>query len=328
MGTSLATLASRPGRRPAATIALLLLLLAGCDAAAGTPVHPVEGLLILTKGDSARLDLLAAKRDPEKSVAIRLPLPADDITSISAGDDGVLVASTADGDIATSDPVDPRGSAADIAGLEWTPVEATDEDGAVLAGPARFAVWDPGGGRFAALGGDLQGGADRTLLLVDPGDGRLTTIDLKRPLLSGPPVWLDASRLALLSSTPSDLAPIVVDTTSGKVTNGPAGDRRLATSADGSVIATSAGEGAPVVLRSSKGWLADDGTSIGSVELPDGFTEAISLALDATGDRLAIVWRAEDGTARADVHDGTDGWRRVWSEPLAGTAAAAVAWLR
>ena len=83
-----------------------------------------------------------------------------------------------------------------------------------------------------------------------------------------------------------------------------------------------------MVLRSSKGWLADDGTSIGSVELPDGFTEAISLALDATGDRLAIVWRAEDGTARADVHDGTDGWRRVWREPLAGTASAAVAWLR
>ena len=154
-----------------------------------------------------------------------------------------------------------------------------------------------------------------SLLLVDPGDGKLTTIDLKRPLLSGPPVWLDAGRLALLSSDPSELAPIVVDTTSGKITKGPAGDRRLATSADGKVIATSAGEGAPVVLRSSKGWLADDGTSIGSVEVPDGFTEAISLALDATGDRLAIVWRAEDGTARADVHDGTDGWRRVWSEP-------------
>ena len=187
MGTSLATLASRRGRRSAATLALLLLLLAGCDAAAGTPVHPVEGLLVLTKGDPARLDLLAGKRDPEKSVAIGLPLPADDITSVSAGDDGVLVASTADGDLATSDPVDPRGSAADIAGLEWTPVEATDEDGAALTGPARFGAWDPDGGRFAALGGELQGGADLSLLLVEPGDGRLTKIDLKRPLLSGPP---------------------------------------------------------------------------------------------------------------------------------------------
>ena len=123
-------------------------------------------------------------------------------------------------------------------------------------------------------------------------------------------------------------APIIVDVTDGKISKGPAGERRLATSVDGSVIAASAGAGAPVVVRSTKGWLADDGTSIGSVEVPDGFTEAVSIALDAKGDRLAIVWRAEDGTARADVHDGTDGWRRVWSEPVAGTAAAAVAWLR
>jgi hypothetical protein len=212
--------------------------------------------------------------------------------------------------------------------LEWTPVDAKDDAGVALAGPARFATWDPGGGRFAALGGDLPGGGDATLLLVDTGSGKLTTIDLERPLLAGPPVWLDAGRVALLTGSPSEPAAIVVDVTNGKISAGPAGDRRLATSADGKVIATAAGAGAPVVLRSSKGWLADDGTSIGSVEVPDGFTEAISLALDETGDRLAIVWRAEDGTARSDVHDGTDGWRRVSSEPVAGTAAAAVAWLR
>ena len=320
MGTSRAMLASRPGRRATATLGLLLLL-TGCAADAGTPAQPVEGLLVLTKGDPAGLAVLAARRDPAETVAIGLPLPAGDTTWVSAGDDGVLIGSTAEGAVATSDPVDPRGSAADIAGLEWTPVEATDDAGDGLPA-ARFATWDPGGGRFAALGGDLPGGGDVTLLLVDPRAGKLATIPLERPLLPGPPVWLDAGRLVLVTGTPSEPATIIVDVTDGKISKGPAGERRLATSVDGSVIAASAGAGAPVVLRSTKGWLADDGTSIGSVEVPDGFTEAVSIALDATGDRLAIVWRAEDGTARADVHDGTDGWRRVWSEPVAGTAAA------
>ena len=89
------------------------------------------------------------------------------------------------------------------------------------------------------------------------------------------------------------------------------------------MIATSAGPGAPVVLRSTKGWLTDDGTSIGSVEVPEGFVEATALALDATGRRLAIVWLHEDGTTQCDVHDGDDGWRRVLSHT--GNVAA---WLR
>jgi hypothetical protein len=327
MGFSLATLASRPGRRTAATLALLLPLLAGCDAAAGTPVQPVEGLLVLTRDQVADLAVLAAKEDPGEAVAIRLPLPTSDTTWISAGDGGVLVASTAQGQVATSDPVDPRGSAADIAGLEWTPLEATGSDGLPLS-EARFAAWDPGGDRVAALSGDLPGGGDMTLFIIDARSHTMTRIPLEQPLLPGPPVWLDAGRLALVTGSPSEPATIVVDAAEGKVTKGPAGGRRLATSADGKVIATSAGAGAPVVIRSSKGWLADDGTSIGAVEVPDGFTEAVSVALDATGDRLAIVWRAEDETARSDVHDGTDGWRRVWSEPVSGAARAAVAWLR
>ena len=38
--------------------------------------------------------------------------------------------------------------------------------------PASFPTWDPGGRRFAALGGDLAGGGDMHLLLVDPGEGK------------------------------------------------------------------------------------------------------------------------------------------------------------
>ena len=75
-----------PVAAAAATLTLLLLLLAGCAADAGTPAQPVEGLLVLTKGDVANLAVLAARRDPSKTVAIGLPLPANDMTWISAGD--------------------------------------------------------------------------------------------------------------------------------------------------------------------------------------------------------------------------------------------------
>ena len=327
MRISLAPLASRSGRRTAAALALLLLF-SGCTADAGAPTQPAEGLLVLTGGDPASLVVLAGKKGDDQPIAIGLPLAARDTASVSAGAGGVLVGSTAGGDLATSDPVDPQGSAVDIAGLEWRPVEAKGDAGESIPTPARLATWDPTGRRFAALAGDLSGGGDITLILVIPGDAKLSTIALKRAVLAVPPAWIDANRLALVAGSAAGPAAIVVDTSSGKVTKGPAGDQRLASSADGSVIATSAGAGSPIVLRSSKGWLADDGTSVGSVDVPDGSTEAISVALDAKGERLAIVWLGADGTSRYDVHDGRDGWRRVLSQPLDGASVASVAWLR
>lgn len=319
MGIPLATPASRPGRRAAATLAVLLLI-TGCEAAAGGPEQRSEGLVTLSTGDGARLEVIATA--PDGAVAIGLPLPEDGATWISAGPDGVLVGSTSDGRLVTSDPVDPRGSAVDLAGLDWGPLKATTESGASLAEPASFPTWDPAGKRVAALGGDLADGAAVTLLILDPGEGKVTTVAPKQAV-TGPPAWLDSTRVALPTGTVTEPTSILVDTASGKVAKGPPGERRLATSADGAVIATSAGPGAPVVLRSTKGWLADDGTSIGSVEVPEGFLEATALALDATGRRLAIVWLHEDGTKQCDVHDGDDGWRRVLSH--GGNVAA---WLR
>ena len=319
MGISLATPASRPGRRAAATFAVLLLL-AGCQADAGAAEQPADGLLVLSLDGPGSLDVLATRPESDDAVAIELPLPEDGATSISAGRGGILVATTSDGRLVTSDPVDPHGSAIDVASLEWRRVQPKDESGASLPPRIWSATWDPSGRRFAALSGDR---GDQRLLLVDPAEGKLRIVSLDLALLGDAAAWLDDDRLALVHGSAQDPASSVLDTTDAKVAKGPSGERHLATSADGRVVATTAGPGTPVVLRSSKGWLDDDGTSIGAVEVPDGFSEATRLALDATGRRLAIVWLREDGTTESHVHDGTDGWRRVLT-----TRGGAVAWLR
>jgi len=319
MGIPLATPASRPGRRAAATLAVLLLL-SSCQADAGAAEQPADGLLVLSTDEPRSLDVLATKPESDGAVAIGLPLPADGASWISAGRGGILVAVTAKGRLVTSDPVDPGGSAVDVASLEWKRVEAKDDSGASLPPRIWSATWDPSGRRFAALSGDPGGYA---LLLVDPTEGKLTTIPLNMPLLGTHRSGWTPTGSRLLRGHPQTAASSVLDTTDGKISKGPTGELHLATSADGTVVATSAGPGKPVVLRSSKGWLADDGTSIGSVEVPEGFTEATRLALDATGRRLAIVWLREDGTTECHIHDGADGWRRVLT-----TRGGAVAWLR
>jgi hypothetical protein len=319
MGIPLATPASRPGRRAAAILAVLLLLSA-CQADAGTPEQPADGLLVLSTEEPRSLDVLATKSGSDGAVSIGLPLPEDGANWISAGRGGVLVATTSDGRLVTSDPVDPHGSAVDVASLEWRRVQAKDESGASLPPGIWSATWDPSGRRFAAFSGDR---GDYKLLLVDPTESKLTIIPLNMALRADAPAWLDDDRIALLQGHHRAPASSVVDTTDAKIRKGPSGELRLASSADGTVVATSAGAGKPVILRSAEGWLDDDGTSIGSVDVPEGFTEATGLALDATGRRLAIVWVREDGTTECHVHDGTDGWRRVLSHP-----ATAVAWLR
>ena len=81
-----------------------------------------------------------------------------------------------------------------------------------------------------------------------------------------------------------------------------------------------AGQGAPVVVRDTAGWLSGDGSSIASIDPAGDSTTAIAFALDATGQRLAIAWAAKDGAVTLAVHDGRSGWRRV-AQPKIGPAA-------
>ena len=146
--------------------------------------------------------------------------------------------------------------------------------------------------------------------------------------MAAPPVWIDGDRLVVVTGDAA--APDVDDRRHDdrRDVDGPAGARLLATSATGARIATMAAQGAPIVIRDTAGWLAGDGSSIGSIAPPSGSTTAIAFALDASGQRLAVAWAAEDGSVTLAVHDGRSDWRRVAQAKIGPATGAVVAWLR
>lgn len=87
-------------------------------------------------------------------------------------------------------------------------------------------------------------------------------------------------------------------------------------------------QGAPIVIHDMSGWLAGDGSSIASIQPPNGTTTAITFALDTAGQRLAIAWADKDGSVTLAVHDGRSGWRRVARPDIGSAKGAVVAWRR
>jgi len=254
--------------------------------------------------------------------AIPIALPVGDTTWVATGRADVLAAVLADGKMATSDPIS-LGKP-----LKWRPVKAVGPTGEKPKGPDYFATWDPDGGRFATLAGDLPAGDGIRLVLIDPSVGTAFEIPLDRPVVAAPPAWIDADRLLVVTGDAAEPIATIVDTTTGDLSDGPSGARLLATSANGRRIATMAEQGAPIVIRDTAGWLRGDGSSIASIAPPSGSSTAITFALDGSGQRLAIAWMAKDGTVTLAIHDGRSDWRRV-ARPDIGTArGAVVAWRR
>jgi hypothetical protein len=315
----------RPPRRKARRVrlgaAILLLAastaLAACadpDASSATP----NGLLALVgTGNGTTLTAWDAAGD-----ATDVDLPPGETTWISSGRANVLVATLAAGTTATSGPLHLDQAP------KWRPVAAKDLTGAKPAGPLSFATWDPDGGLFAALAGDLLASDPIRLVLIDPSVSTAFEIPLGRAVVAAPPAWIAVDRVVVVTGDAGSPTSAVVDTASGEVTDGPAGSRLIATSANGRRTATMAKQGAPVLVRDTAGWLAGDGSSIASIEPPGDSTTAIAFALDATGQRLAIAWAAGDGAVSIAVHDSASDWRRV-AEPRIGKArGAVVSWLR
>lgn len=315
--------ASRP--RSALGVALLLSCLlavaAGCSDSkpSGGQAAAADGLIVLarTADGTALLGWDGSSRN-----GTPITLPKSDATWISTGRADVLAAVLPQGTTATSDPVhlgDP---------LVWRPVKATDPTGKAPVGPLFFAMWDPSGGRYATLAGDLPGGGTVDVVLIDPSVSSAFEIPVDRPIVAAPPVWIEPDRLVVVTGDAAAPLAAIVDTTTGEIADGPSGDRLLAASGDGKRIATMAGQGDPVVVRDTAGWLAGDGSQLASIAPPTGSSTAIGFALDTSGERLVVAWAAEDGTVSLAVHDGGSDWRRVAQPTLDTASGAVVAWLR
>ena len=327
---------SRHARRRVRAAALGAVLAAAVAAVAGCGPEPadgraaIDGLLVLTADDGGRATLEAWSWVPSGGVdgsgaiaATAVATPGDGVAWVGSGRGRVLAATMLDGSLHTSDPLGRPGA------LAWRPVEAVDATGDPPPGPAWFATWDPEGGRFATIAGDLPGGGDVALTLIDPSTGSAFVIPLDRAVLPSAPAWIDGELVALVGGSTTEPLALLVDTTDGSVEAGPRTEPRFASSADGRVVAGAGAAGSAVVVRSTAAWLDGEGTAIGTIDAPKAEARATALALDADGDRLAIVWQGVDGGLRIDVHDGADGWRRVGSPALPpGSAGAVVAWAR
>jgi hypothetical protein len=314
---------SRPAfRRHALGAALILATTTALGACTGpkasADVTPA-GLIALV-GTANKTTLVGWDATGGDPIAITLPKGAT--TWIASGRSDVLAATLTDGKLATSDPVHLGKS------LAWRSVKALDPNGDIPPGPDYFATWDPEGGRFATLAGDLVAGDGITVVLIDPSVGTAFAIPIDRPVVAAPPAWIDGDRLVVVTGDAAAPIATIVDTTTSELKDGPSGARLLATSADGKRVATMAGQNAPVVIRDTAGWLSGDGSQIGSVAPPNGSTTAIAFALDPSGERLVVAWQADDGAVTLAVHDGQAGWRRVATPKIGAAKGAVVAWRR
>jgi len=304
-----------------AVCAALVVVAAACSnpGSSGTSADAPDGLIALV-ADGDRTTLVGWDGGGGEPIPIKLP--KGDVVWVATGLQDVLAAVRDDGTTATSDPVQ-LGKP-----LAWRNVDAKDPAGNVPPGPGYFAAWEPDGGRYAMLAGDLLAGEDIRVVLIDPAQASAFEIEIDQSVVAAPPVWLDDQRLVVVTGDAGSPLATIVDVETGDQTEGPSGDRLLATSADGKRVATMADQGSPIVIRDMAAWLAGDGSSIASIEPPGGSTTAITFALDTPGQRLAVAWAANDGSVTLAIHDGHASWRRVARPDIGSAKGAVVAWRR
>src|SRR3954469_20633014 len=172
--------------------AALVVVAASCTNPAGSTEGGVapNGLIALVT-DGATTKLVGWQSDATRPTPI--DLPKGNVVWVATGLQDVLAAVRDDGTSATSDPV------ALAKPLAWRNVQPKDPSGKTPAGPAYFAAWEPDGGRYAMLAGDLLAGEDIRVVLVDPGLSTAFEIALGQPAVAAPPVWIDDDRLVVVT---------------------------------------------------------------------------------------------------------------------------------
>ena len=278
------------------------------------PTPPTAGLVILA-GEPGAATLSVHDRAGTAG-SVELPDPAT--AWIAAGPGGRLVATLDDGTVEVSDRLVAGGQPA------WRP--ATDRGAELPPEPLRFATWAPGGARVAALAADFGASSRLTVTLIDPVAGATVLVPIPGEPVVAPLAWLDDNRLLVQT----DRGTVVVDTRSGDVAAGPPLDAPGGTSlstAPGSLVAVADPSGGAVEIRSLDRWLAGDaGDPLTRITAE---AEAGSIALTASGDRVAIVWQQIDRPGVLTVYRRADGWREAARATLPGESArAAIDWLR
>jgi hypothetical protein len=294
-------------------------VLGACSTGAPSAESAPDGLLALI-ADADGTTLVGWDDSGEEPIPIALP--KGDTTWVAAGLANVLAVALADGTTATSDPLH-LGKR-----LKWRTVKPVGPTGDPERGPDSFAAWDPGGDRYATLSGDLLTGDEVRVVLVDPSVSAAFEIPLEGSVLAAPPAWIGSDRLVVVTGDAAEPTATIIDAETGELSEGPPGARLLATSANGRRIATMAGQGAPVLVRDTDAWLADDGSSIASIEPAGDATTAIAFALDSTGQRLVVAWADRKGVVSLAIHDARADWRRVAQPEIGKARGAVVAWLR
>ncbi len=297
-----------------------MLAVAGAGCGPGQPTTaataPASAVLVVLAGEPGSASLVVrGERVPSRT----LSLPAPETAWISAGASGQLVATLEGGELRISGPIT---SAAEPA---WAPV-ATPDPGQ-LPDPLLFASWSPDGRRLAAIATDFGVESRLTVVIVDPVAGTSRLLPVPRRPVIAPPTWLDAQRI--LIQTTAGL--VIVEAGTGTLAAGPPVEigpgLSLSPAANGSLIAISAPEGGAVELRDLRGWLAGDRAE--PVARIEGLGEVGAVALDATGERLAVVWQQLEGPGTLIVYHRADGWREADRLTLPGESSrAAIDWLR
>src|SRR4051812_7749894 len=204
-------------RLPLSAVCVALVVIAtACTNPSGsgeTGAAPDGLVALLARGDDTSL----VGWDARGGDPVRIRLPKGDVVWVATGLQDVLAAVRADGTSATSDPV-VLGSP-----LTWRNVDAKDPTGKSPAGPSYFAAWEPDGGRYAMLAGDLLAGEDIRVVLVDPALSTAFEIALNGPAVAPPPRWVDDDPPFVRPPDGGGPPPAHRFTTSRAPTQGPSG---------------------------------------------------------------------------------------------------------
>lgn len=298
--------------------AALASLFAGCADQPPTPRPSAvaAGRLVILGGAPDHVTLAVG---PLAGPPHEVPLPAPDASWLSADATGRLVLTLPDGSARRGSIPDPSGA------VVWEPILV---DAAGPAGTTAFVVPDPAGTRFAAIQAAFGTGAPSSLLLTDAVTGASRRVDLGREAHGWAPAWLGADRVAVLVFGPTDTPSVaLVDAVAATVADGPPATGGIATSANGARVAILGADGRTLDVRSLEGWpgnAADPGARLARID-PPAVGVAAALALDRTGDTLAVVWSDDELVPRwvglyRSATDWGEAGRLTWG--LGGTMAA------